>query len=107
MMRKRYGCLMALSVVLAGSAPVATASKPQVDRQPTAVGTGGAAATVDRDATRTAIEILRRGGNAVDAAVAANATLGVTEPYVAGLGGGGVLVLLPPQHPPRRTIHRR
>jgi gamma-glutamyltranspeptidase/glutathione hydrolase len=60
---------------------------------PTAIGTGGAAASVDRDATHTAIEVLRHGGNAVDAAVAANATLGVTEPYVAGIGGGGFMVI--------------
>ena len=60
---------------------------------PVARGTGGAAASVDRDATQTAIDVLRKGGNAIDAAVAANATLGVTEPYVAGIGGGGFLTI--------------
>jgi gamma-glutamyltranspeptidase / glutathione hydrolase len=58
-----------------------------------ATGTGGAAATVDRDATHAAINILRHGGNAIDAAIAANATLGVTEPYVAGIGGGGFMTI--------------
>ncbi|MEV7635164.1 gamma-glutamyltransferase [Pseudarthrobacter enclensis] len=61
-------------------------------KKPTATGYGGAVSTVDADASAAAIEVLRKGGNAVDAAVAAAATLGVTEPYSAGIGGGGYFV---------------
>ena len=64
----------------------------KIVKQPTATGTGGAIATVDLDASAAGLEVLRNGGNAVDAAVAAAATLGVTEAYSAGIGGGGFLV---------------
>ncbi|MBV9140433.1 MAG: gamma-glutamyltransferase [Pseudonocardiales bacterium] len=57
-----------------------------------AIGVGGAVATSDAEASRAGLEVLREGGNAVDAAVSAAATLGVTEPYSSGIGGGGFLV---------------
>ena len=53
---------------------------------PVATGTGGAVATISEQATRSAMTILNQGGNAVDAAVAAAATLGVTQPFSCCIG---------------------
>jgi gamma-glutamyltranspeptidase / glutathione hydrolase len=52
-----------------------------------ALGCSGAAGTAHPLATQAAIEMLKRGGTAVDAAVAANAMLGFVEPVSSGLGG--------------------
>src|SRR5215216_5209851 len=59
----------------------------------TSTGTGGAAASVETLATQAAIDTLKAGGNAVDAAVAAAGVLGVTEPFSCGIGGGGFMVI--------------
>ncbi|MFZ9127617.1 MAG: gamma-glutamyltransferase, partial [Pseudomonadales bacterium] len=49
-------------------------------------------ATQHHLATQAGIDVLRSGGNAVDAAIAAGLMLGVVEPWMSGYGGGGYLL---------------
>ncbi|WP_426111430.1 gamma-glutamyltransferase [Massilia sp. PWRC2] len=83
--RALHTCSVTLALVLA--APVALAKTPQ------ASGRGGAVASISEQASQSAMAILNRGGNAIDAAVAAAATLGVTDPFSCGIGGGGFMVI--------------
>src|SRR3954462_3588705 len=78
-------CALTLSIVL--HVPLAFAKTPIV------TGVGGAVATISEQASESALPILNRGGNAIAAAVAAAATLGVTDPFSCGIGGGGFMVI--------------
>ena len=58
-----------------------------------AVGSSGAVASVDGFATQVGIEVLKDGGNAMDAAIAVGFALAVTHPAAGNIGGGGFMTI--------------
>jgi gamma-glutamyltranspeptidase / glutathione hydrolase len=93
-MQRAGFCLFVALVIAAALAASSAAAQPApLVKAPTAVGSGGAAATVEVLATEAAVEALRHGANAVDATVVAAGVLGVTEPFSCGIGGGGFMVI--------------
>jgi len=94
---KGSGCGAALAALacLAPAAGIAQqdAIYSHMDRIHPTVAENGMVATQEATATRIGLEVLRDGGNAVDAAVTVAFTLAVTLPRAGNLGGGGFMLV--------------
>jgi gamma-glutamyltranspeptidase/glutathione hydrolase len=68
-------------------------SNAQQIRKPAVASKGGIVAAQSRKAAETGAEVLAAGGDCVDAVIATTFALGVLEPWMSGVGGGGAMVL--------------
>ncbi len=96
---RQLGWALLMSFTVVQGAQAAPASAPPVsygvdsDTFHPVKAQHGMVASVDAMATNVGVDILKQGGNAVDAAVAVGFALAVTHPQAGNLGGGGFMLL--------------
>ncbi len=72
---------------------VATSTETWTLTKPAVAGDNGLVASQHHTASEIGAQVLRSGGNAIDAAVAASLAIGTQEPWMSGLGGGGFMLV--------------
>lgn len=99
------GVLAVLLCLLMPAAEADTLSRPLIlygSRVLPALATQGMVASQDKNATTIGLDMMRRGGNAIDAAVAVALALAVTLPRAGNLGGGGFMLIH--RHKEKKTV---
>ncbi|MEC9008221.1 MAG: gamma-glutamyltransferase [Planctomycetota bacterium] len=103
---RHFSCILRFPTIVAVAIltllPLAAEGQSRLSQ---ATGQQGMVVTVSPPATRVGLEILRQGGNAVDAAIAVEFALAVTWPEAGNIGGGGFMMVHPgPSHPGRKVV---
>lgn len=101
MMRKNLGFLLSIPLILVflyyasyfNNPLKGTLQKKSVNYSSDVTGSNGMVSSASKYASQVGIDILKKGGNAVDAAVAIGFTLAVTYPQAGNIGGGGFMVI--------------
>jgi gamma-glutamyltranspeptidase / glutathione hydrolase len=91
---RRSRLRLAIFILIGAVAPsIAARSDDQIGSAQSVAGKNGMVVTQEALATRVGVDILQKGGNAVDAAVAVGFALAVTYPRAGNLGGGGFMLI--------------